>query len=106
MQTFERLYSRQNATFSLYKIFSFRNIPAMDLALEPTSLARTPRPWLTREAGECAFPVGGEGKWTMACCNRCGSAAYCSGHARIMRGPRLSCVSVFETNVMKSLEEG
>jgi len=75
------------------------------MSLDLSPIARTPRPWLTREAGECAFPVGGEGKWTLACCNPCRSGSYCPPHTAIMRGPKLSCVSIFERNVMKSLGE-
>jgi GcrA cell cycle regulator len=44
----------------------------------------TPRPWLTREFGECAFPVDGEGAATLSCCApvRRGSV-YCAAHHRI-----------------------
>jgi GcrA cell cycle regulator len=41
----------------------------------------TPRPWLTREAGECAFPVGGEGIAVLSCCAPTRPrSAYCEAH--------------------------
>lgn len=51
----------------------------------PVSIARAPRSWLTRAAGECAFPVDGEGKATRACCNRCPSGLYCAVHLALIR---------------------
>jgi GcrA cell cycle regulator len=44
-----------------------------------------PRVWLTREPGECAFPVGGEGEAIISCCapTRAGSA-YCAAHHAIV----------------------
>ncbi len=57
-----------------------------DRALCPR-IARAPRPWLTREAGECAWPHDGDGATVRACCNPCGAAAYCPGHKALMRGP-------------------
>jgi hypothetical protein len=51
-------------------------------------IAQAPRPWLTRGAGECAFPVDGEGSTTRACCNPCGADAYCPDHRAVTRGPR------------------
>lgn len=53
-------------------------------ALDPLAGAR---PWLTRQAGECAFPVGGAGTSLRACCAPCGAASYCAAHAVRMRGP-------------------
>lgn len=47
----------------------------------------TPRPWLTRDFGECAFPVEGESFNTRSCCLPVAPRrAYCPGHVRIMRG--------------------
>ncbi len=52
----------------------------------PVGIARAPRPWLTRAAGECAFPVDGEGWTTRACCNPRAGGAYCAAHrARMFR---------------------
>jgi GcrA cell cycle regulator len=48
-----------------------------------------PAPWLAREAGACAFPVGGEGWALLSCCAPvAGRGAYCAAHRRIVfRGP-------------------
>ena len=51
----------------------------------PASIARAPRPWLTRAAGECAFPIDGEGWTTRACCNPCGQRDYCAAHLALIR---------------------
>jgi len=50
----------------------------------PLELAMAPRPWLSRERGECAFPVAGESWTTVACCNPCGGACYCPVHRELM----------------------
>lgn len=52
-----------------------------------THIAAAPRPWLTRRAGECAFPVGGESWRTLSCCNSCADGPYCQAHKALMRGP-------------------
>ena len=52
------------------------------------AIAPFPRPWLTRQPGECAFPVAGEDARTRSCCNPCGAAIYCDAHRALMRGPR------------------
>jgi len=58
------------------------------LPLEPSmDLAVTPRPWLSRLAGECAFPVDGESWLTRSCCNPSGRRPYCDAHERLMRAP-------------------
>lgn len=54
----------------------------------PAALAVAPRPWLTRRAGECAFPVDGEGPDLRSCCNPAPTGPYCPAHAAVMRGPR------------------
>lgn len=54
---------------------------------EPVQIPNLPRPWITRKAFECAFPVGGEGADTLSCCNPCPGARYCADHAAIMFGP-------------------
>jgi hypothetical protein len=46
-------------------------------------IAAQPRPWLTRQAGECTFPVDGQGLGVRSCCNPCGSETYCRPHRRI-----------------------
>jgi hypothetical protein len=51
----------------------------------PSHVAVQPRPWLTREPGECAFPIDGDGRDTRSCCNPCGAQIYCSAHRRIAR---------------------
>lgn len=48
----------------------------------------TPRPWLSRAPGECAFPVGGEGKAVLSCCAPSRPwSAYCAHHHRIVFRP-------------------
>lgn len=47
-----------------------------------------PRHWLSREAGECAFPVGGTGIHLISCCRPCGRKTYCARHRALMRGPK------------------
>lgn len=42
-------------------------------------IALAPRPWITREFGECAWPVGGEGADTLSCCNAT-LFTYCAQH--------------------------
>jgi GcrA cell cycle regulator len=43
------------------------------------------RPWLSREVGECAFPVGGEGEALMSCCAQTRSrSVYCEAHHAIV----------------------
>ena len=58
--------------------------PWREAAFKPLA-GTAPRPWLTREPGECAFPVGGEGEATVSCCapTRRGSA-YCTAHHAIV----------------------
>jgi GcrA cell cycle regulator len=44
-----------------------------------------PRPWLSREAGECAFPVGGDGAELLSCCVPTRRrSAYCEAHHRVV----------------------
>ena len=43
------------------------------------------RPWLSREPGECAFPVGGDGDSLMSCCAGIKPrSAYCPVHHAIV----------------------
>jgi GcrA cell cycle regulator len=45
----------------------------------------TPRPWLSREFGECAFPAAGEGEGVLSCCAPARPrSAYCAAHHRIV----------------------
>jgi hypothetical protein len=69
-------------------------------------VALNARPWLTREKGECAFPVAGEGMHLQACCNPCGAATYCPPHAAAMRGPRAPPVTDLEREILRLLEGG
>lgn len=47
-----------------------------------------PRLWLTREFGECAFPVGGEGEALVSCCAPAARrSAYCAAHHAIVFKP-------------------
>jgi GcrA cell cycle regulator len=47
--------------------------------------ATAPRPWLTRDFGECAFPVGGDGAALLSCCARVRPrSAYCAAHHAIV----------------------
>jgi hypothetical protein len=87
MQTDAAKGVRQNARFALYKIIAIRNYVGMTHRARRRRIARAPRPWLTREAGECAWPHDGDGAAVRACCNPCGAAAYCPGHKALMRGP-------------------
>src|SRR5437763_336238 len=64
----------------------------------------TPRPWLTRMEGECAFPVDGDG-WTLrACCNQSGAGTYCRAHAARMKGPPAPPIDVLEREIAALLE--
>jgi len=43
-----------------------------------------PRPWITRQDGECAFPVDGEGVSLLSCCNPTAArSVYCPGHRAV-----------------------
>jgi GcrA cell cycle regulator len=48
----------------------------------------TPRPWLSRAVGECAFPVGGDGDALVSCCARVKPrSAYCPAHHAVVFKP-------------------
>lgn len=49
----------------------------------PVSIAVAPRPWITRQARECAFPVDGEGADIRSCCNPTDGRNYCAQHWRL-----------------------
>jgi GcrA cell cycle regulator len=58
--------------------------PWREAAFQPLA-GSAPRPWLTREAGECAFPVGGEGEGILSCCAPVeGCGAYCPAHRGVV----------------------
>ncbi|CAN7415023.1 hypothetical protein LJR225_002656 [Phenylobacterium sp. LjRoot225] len=45
----------------------------------------TPRPWLSRDFGECAFPVGGDGDALVSCCAAARPrSGYCPAHHAIV----------------------
>jgi hypothetical protein len=70
----------------------------------PLSIARAPRPWLTREAGECAFPVDSVGAGLRSCCNHSGSATYCAAHREAMRRPPALGAEAYTEAVLAWLE--
>jgi hypothetical protein len=68
------------------------------------AVARAPRPWLSRESGECAYPVEGAGLRLQACCNPCGGATYCPPHAAAMRGPPALPIEELEREIFRLLD--
>ena len=57
--------------------------PWREAAFAPL-VGTTPRPWLSRAFGECAFPVGGDGDALMSCCAKVKPrAGYCPAHHAI-----------------------
>lgn len=73
-------------------------------SFDPALIALSPRPWLSRRQGECAFPVDGEGHTVRSCCNPCGPGAYCPAHQAAMRGPAISSAARFAVAVLAWLE--
>lgn len=67
------------------------------------AVACAPRPWLTREPGECAFPVDGAGVDMRACCNPC-AGDYCAAHAAAMRKPPSTSAADLELEIIRFLE--
>ena len=59
---------------------------------QQTPVLCSPRPWLSREDNECAYPVAGEGAMVLSCCNRATRSGYCQAHrnAIVGRPPGLS----------------
>lgn len=47
-------------------------------------IASTPKPWIERAFGECAYPVTGRGFETQSCCNPTAGATYCKAHRKVM----------------------
>jgi hypothetical protein len=78
----------------------------MTRAARRRPIALQPRPWLTREAGECAFPIDGRGVAVRACCNPSGPGIYCPPHAAIMRGPAAPPTRDLEREILALLERG
>jgi hypothetical protein len=64
-----------------------------------SGIACAPRPWLTRGAGECAFPVDGERRDVRSCCNPCAVSTYCAAHLRLVRGPPAPTVEAIEAEL-------
>lgn len=61
--------------------------PWRETAFAPL-MGTAPRPWLSRDAGECAFPVGGDGEQLLSCCAPTTKrSAYCACHHRIVFRP-------------------
>lgn len=61
--------------------------PWREAAFEALS-GTVPRPWLSREFGECAFPVGGEGGDLVSCCAPTRPrSGYCAAHHAIAFKP-------------------
>lgn len=67
-------------------------------------IALAPRPWHTRAAGECAFPVETGGAGLLSCCNPSGPATYCPPHRTAMRGPRGESAEAYIEAVLGWLE--
>lgn len=88
----------------LYIKFAICNYLGMSKLFDSRSVALAPRPWLTRDPDECAFPVEGDGAGVMSCCNPCGPAEYCSAHASAMRGPPAPPVAQLELEILRWLE--
>ena len=57
--------------------------PHADPRTPDPGIALNPRPWTTREPGECNFPVDGRGADTWSCCNPVDRRGMCKAHAAI-----------------------
>ena len=42
------------------------------------------KPWLERQPGECAFPIGGRGDGLISCCSPSPGSVYCEHHRDMM----------------------
>ena len=62
---------------------AFRPPRSPALETRPARHSR-PRPWQERRAGQCAYPVSGEGEGLMSCCAPSGAETYCAAHAQRM----------------------
>ena len=83
--------------------FAICNYLVMSKPFLPHTVALAPRPWLTREKGECAFPVAGDGVSVLSCCNPCGPKGYCRPHVIAMRGPPATPVADLEAKILRWL---
>jgi hypothetical protein len=72
-------------------------------ALSEVAAPGTARPWLEREAGECAFPVGEPDQaWMqLSCCAPTGGGTYCPAHRALMAGPEVALTQPEIDEVMK-----
>lgn len=64
----------------------------MKVEAEDRAVATVGRPWLTREAGDCAFIVAGDGYRALSCrapgfSRRTGGSVYCAAHDRQVYRP-------------------
>jgi hypothetical protein len=91
--------------FNLYTDFANCNHFRMTESPRSLAIAFSPRPWLTRKRGECAFPVEGEGHLTLSCCNPTHGRTYCPAHRSAMQGPRVSSADRYESLIIAWLEE-
>ncbi len=92
---------RQFAKFFLYTKIALRNYVLMPNTTRHAAIAQ--RPWLTREPGECAFPIDGDGLAVRSCCNPCDGGAYCAPHRALMRGPPAPSVADLERELSRFL---
>ena len=97
---------RQIAKFWLYDKIAICNHSGMTFLTRRLAVACAPRPWLTRDVGECAFPVDGAGVTTRACCNPCTGDDYCPAHAAAMRRPPTTSAAELELEIIRFLERG
>jgi len=60
-------------------------------------LGTTPRPWLSREFGECAFPVAGDGDALISCCAAVKlRSVYCQAHHGVVFKPVSPAIQAVE----------
>lgn len=65
--------------------------PAPAPAIAAAVVSKTAKRWDFRRFGECAFPVAGSGRDTMACCAKTDDGAtYCPSHRAVMYQPRVA----------------
>jgi hypothetical protein len=100
---FARIHQAKCKVFNLQKNCNMKLL-GMTFHTRPPMIARAPRPWLSRDDGECAFPIDGEGMALRACCNPCGEATYCPPHTAAMRGPRATPTADLEREIVAFLE--
>lgn len=78
-----RHVARVNKTPVARKLSPPKRLPVLPPILADVSFAR---PWLERERGQCAFPLGERGA-VMSCCFPT-DETYCAAHRQAMRGKR------------------